>query len=96
MTDFRDVRSEQRFEQGFSDAEGETRTVFADYAVQGETRVILHVEADPALRGSGAAGQFMQALSEHARAEKLKLSPRCSYAVVWLKRHPEFNDVVAN
>lgn len=95
MTEFRDVRSEQRFEQGFSDADGETRTVFADYAVQGDTRVILHVEADPALRGSGAAGNFMQALSEHARAEKLKLAPRCSYAVVWLKRHPEFNDVVA-
>jgi len=94
MTDIRDVRNEQRFEQGFTDAEGETRTVFADYAVQGETRVILHVEADPALRGSGAAGQFMQALAEHARAEHLKLAPRCSYAVSWLKRHREFDDIV--
>lgn len=96
MTDLRDVRAEQRFEQGFTDSDGQTRTVFADYAVQGETRVILHVEADPALRGSGAAGRFMQALSEHARAEKLKLAPRCGYAVAWLKRHPEFNDVLAN
>lgn len=95
MTDFRDVRSAQRFEQGFTDPEGETRTVFADYAVQGDTRVILHVEAHPALRGSGAAGQFMQALSEHARAEGLKLAPRCSYAVAWLKRHREYEDVTA-
>jgi len=95
MTDFRDVRASQRFEQGYADADGEIRTVFADYAVQGETRVILHVEAHPALRGSGAAGSFMRALSEHARAEGLKLAPRCSYAVVWLKRHPEFDDVLA-
>lgn len=95
MTDIRDVRTEQRFEQGFSDPDGQLRTVFADYAVEGETRVILHVEADPALRGTGAAGQFMQALAEHARAEDLKLVPRCSYAVAWLKRHPEFDDVVA-
>ena len=95
MTEFRDVRDEQRFEQGFTDVEGQLRTVFADYAVQGSTRVILHVEADPALRGSGAAGQFMQALAEHARAEKFKLSPRCSYAVAWLKRHREYDDVVA-
>ncbi|HZV84852.1 MAG TPA: GNAT family N-acetyltransferase [Brevundimonas sp.] len=95
MTDLRDVRSEQRFEQGFVDDEGETRTVFADYAVQGETRIILHVEADPALRGTGASGRFMQALAEHARAEKLKLQPRCSYAVAWLKRHPEFDDLKA-
>lgn len=95
MTEFRDVRDEQRFEQGFTDADGQLRTVFADYAAQGSTRVILHVEADPALRGSGAAGQFMQALAEHARAEHLKLSPRCSYAVAWLKRHREFDDILA-
>lgn len=95
MTDFRDVPASQRFEQGFSDDTGEIRTVFADYAVQGDTRVILHVEADPTLRGSGAAGRFMQALAEHARAEGLKLQPRCSYALVWLKRHSEYADVVA-
>ena len=95
MTDLRDVVARQRFEQGFTDPMGETRTVFADYAIQGDTRVILHVEADPALRGSGAAGRFMQALVEHARAQGLKLAPRCSYAVLWLKRHPEHDDVVA-
>lgn len=95
MTDLRDVVAQQRFEQGFTDAQGETRTVFADYAVQGERRILLHVEADPALRGTGAAGAFMQALAEHARAEGLKLTPRCSYAVAWLKRHREYDDVVA-
>ncbi len=95
MTDFRDVRAEHRFEQGFVDPEGQTRAVFADYAVQGETRVILHVEADPALRGGGAAGRFMLALANHARAERLKLAPRCSYAVLWHRRHPEYDDVLA-
>jgi uncharacterized protein len=95
MTDLRDVRDDQRFEQGFADANGEMRTVFADYATQGDTRVILHVEADPALRGTGAAGRFMLALAEHARAEGLTLQPRCSYAVAWMKRHPEFDDIKA-
>lgn len=95
MSIFRDVRAEQRFEQGFADADGEIRAVFADYAVQGDVRVILHVEADPALRGGGAAGKFMQSLAAHARAEKLKLQPRCSYAVLWHRRHPEYNDVLA-
>lgn len=95
MTDLRDVLTRQRFEQGFTDAEGQVRTVYADYEVQGNTRVILYVEADPALRGTGAAGAFMQTLAEHARAEGLKLAPRCSYAVAWLKRHSEYSDVVA-
>lgn len=94
MTDFRDVLDRQRFEQGFTDPEGETRIVHANYAFQGDARVILHVEADPALRGTGAAGTFMQSLAEHARAEGLKLAPRCSYAVAWLKRHSQYDDVV--
>lgn len=93
-TQFRDVSAAQRFEQGFTDAEGQTRAVFADYAVQGQTRLILHVEADPALRGGGASGRFMQALAEHARAEGLKLRPVCGYAVAWLKRHAEYADVM--
>lgn len=95
MTDLRDVIARQRFEQGFTDDEGQTRTVWADYAVQGDARIILHVEAEPSLRGTGAAASFMQALAEHARAERLKLVPRCSYAVAWLKRHNEFRDVAA-
>ncbi|OGN42622.1 MAG: acetyltransferase [Caulobacterales bacterium RIFCSPHIGHO2_01_FULL_70_19] len=95
MTDFRDVRDEHRFEQGFADADGEVRPVFADYAVQDGVRVILHVEAHPALRGGGAAGRFMQTLAAHARQEGLKLRPRCSYAVMWHRRHPEYDDVLA-
>ena len=94
MTDFRDVPAEQRFEQGFTDADGELRVVFADYAAQGEQREILHVEADAALRGSGAAGQFMQSLADYARAEGLELAPRCSYAVAWFKRHKDYGDIL--
>ena len=95
MTDFRDVAAENRFEQGFTDADGELRRVWADYARRGDSRVILHVEADQELRGSGAAGDFMKRLTDHARTEGFKLIPRCSYAVAWHKRHPEAADVVA-
>ena len=95
MTDFRDVTAEHRFEQGFTDADGALRTVWADYAVQGDGRAILHVEAEDELRGSGAASRFMQSLADHARAEDLKLTPRCSYAVAWFKRHADYADVLA-
>ena len=95
MTPFRDVTDEQRFEQGFEAPVGDEAMVFCDYAMQGDTRALLHVEADPALRGTGAAGKFMESLAEHARAKKLKLQPICSYAVVWLRRHPQYGDVVA-
>ncbi|MFN3538391.1 GNAT family N-acetyltransferase [Brevundimonas sp.] len=96
MTDFRDVAAENRFEQGFTDTDGDLRRVWADYAKHGDSRVILHVEADPQLRGSGAAGDFMKCLADHARDEGLSLIPRCAYAVAWFRRHPEAADVVSD
>lgn len=95
MTDFRDDVAHQRFEQGFTQPDGQTGTVWADYAIQGNIRAILHVEAEDALRGSGAAGRFMAGLADHARAEGIKLLPRCSYAVAWFRRHPDQGDVLA-
>ena len=95
MTDFKDVSAKQRYEQTFTDGDGQTRRVWADYAVQGDRRAILHVEAEDELRGSGAAGRFMQSLADHARSEGQKLTPRCSYAVAWFKRHPDQGDVLA-
>ena len=95
MLAFTDNRDAQRFEQGFTAEDGSERLVFCDYGVQGEARVLLHVEADPALRGTGASGQFMQALADHARAQGLRLTPRCSYAVMWFQRHPAQQDLLA-
>ena len=69
--------------------------VFANYRNSEDRYVLTHVEADPALRGTGAASRLMQAIADHARANKLKLTPRCSYAVIWMKRHPEQGDLIA-
>ena len=69
-------------------------TVFAEYRQNESRYVITHVEADPALQGTGAAGRLMQQIAEHARANNLSLTPRCSYAVAWFKRHPDENDLI--
>lgn len=90
MSDIRHLPDEHRFEQAFEGGQ-----VWAEYARRGDVLSILHVEAEPALRGSGAAGQFMQALTDHARAEGLKLRPICGYAVAWLRRHRDAADVLA-
>jgi len=62
-------------------------TVFADYRRQGSQLIIDHVEAPPELRGTGAAGRFMEGLVAAARAEGATLTPVCSYAAAWLERH---------
>jgi predicted GNAT family acetyltransferase len=67
---------------------------WADYRVHGERYVLPHVEAEPALRGTGAAGRLMQQIVDYAREKSLVLDPRCAYARAWFKRHPEADDVL--
>ena len=78
-----DNRARSRFE-----LEIDGQVVFADYSRRGNDLIIPHVEAPPALRGTGAAGRLMQAVVEQARSEGTTLVPLCSYAAAWLRRHP--------
>lgn len=63
------------------------RIAFADYQRSGSRLVIPHVEADPALRGTGAAGRLMGKVAETARSEGMKIVPLCGYASAWLRRN---------
>ena len=66
--------------------EEQGRLAFADYRRQDGRLVITHVEADPALRGSGAAGRLMEGVERAAAEEGLQITPLCSYAAAWLRR----------
>jgi len=67
---------------------------FANYRTHDGRYVLTHVEADQELRGTGAAARLMEAIVAHARANNLKLVPRCSYAVAWFARHSEASDLI--
>ena len=69
-------------------------TSFAAYRRQGERLFIDYVESPPALRGTGAAGRLMTALSKDARDKGLRITPICGYAAAWLRRSHEFRDLL--
>lgn len=89
MTALRDNAAEGRFEM---DEQG--LTSWADYRLAGERLFIDHVEAPPALRGTGASGRLMAAIAAEARARGLRITPICGYAAAWLRRSAEFADLV--
>ncbi|MGZ6004498.1 MAG: GNAT family N-acetyltransferase [Caulobacteraceae bacterium] len=70
------------------------QTSWADYRKAGDRIFIDHVEAPEALRGTGAAGRLMAALSADVRTKDLKITPICGYAAAWLRRSKEFGDLV--
>lgn len=71
------------------------QTTYADYRRTGERLYIDHVFSPPALRGTGASGRLMDAISRDARSRGLTITPICSYAATWLKRSAEFQDLVS-
>ena len=71
------------------------QTSYADYRRQGDCLFIDYVFSPVPLRGTGASGRLMTALSADARAKGLKIIPICGYAAAWLRRSKEFGDLVA-
>lgn len=84
-----DNKEESRFE-----LEENGLLAWATYRIRDGQYQLPHVEADPPLRGTGAAGRLMQQIVDYARANQLVLVPRCSYARAWFARHPEAADVL--
>ncbi len=70
------------------------QTTYADYRRTGDQLYLDYVFSPPALRGTGASGRLMQAISRDAHAKGLKVTPICGYAAAWLKRSAEFRDLV--
>jgi len=70
-------------------------TAFADYRLHSGVLVLPHVEAPLPLRGTGAAGRLMAGLLDQARARGLKVMPTCPYAAAYIRRHPQYGDLVA-
>lgn len=71
-------------------------TAYADYVRDAKGVLsIKYVFAPEALRGKGTAGRLMEGMVQMARAEGLKLYPICGYASSWLRRRPEYHDLLA-
>lgn len=64
------------------------------YRVFGKTMMLTHTGVPQALRGRGIAALLVQAALDHARAKQLKVRPDCSYAEVYMQRHPETLDLL--
>ena len=70
------------------------QTAFADYHLSDGRLILPHVEAPPALRGTGAAGRLMEGVLTQARERGLKVVPLCGYAAAYIRRHREWQDLL--
>ena len=55
-----------------------------------------HTEVPPQLGGRGVGSTLAQGTLDLVRSEGLKLIPRCDFIAGYIKKHPEYQDLVAN
>jgi len=85
----RDNKSLSRFEL---DVEG--ALAFAEYRLAPGAVIITHTETPRALRGRGIASQLVQGALERIRGDRLKVVAGCGFVVDYLRKHPEYADLV--
>ena len=64
------------------------------YQRLGDRIVFLHTEVPEALEGHGIAGKMAQFALDDARALHLAVIPRCAFVAGYIRRHPEYADLV--
>lgn len=55
---------------------------------------LFHTEVPRALQGRGVAAALVAAALDWARAQGLKVRPSCSYVALYMRRHPETQDLL--
>ncbi|MEO5959258.1 MAG: GNAT family N-acetyltransferase [Opitutaceae bacterium] len=66
----------------------------ADYAIEGERMIFTHTFVPAQLRGRGLAEKLVRVGLEHARSERLRVVPACSYVAAFIERHAEFKPLL--
>ena len=56
--------------------------------------VVNHTYVDPSLRGQGIASELMKKVCEKVKEDDMKVIATCPYAVVWFKRHKDYDDLI--
>ncbi len=88
------VRHEEEGGRGRFSLEAGGAEAELTYSLADGVMSLNHTFTPPAMRGHGVASRLMRAATAHARANGLKLRPVCSYAVAWMGRHGEEQDLL--
>lgn len=81
--------NDDRFE---SDVDG--GLAFVEYIIDGDEITFTHTEVPKEAEGKGAAGKLVAGALAYVREEKLRVIPQCSYVASWMKRHPEYDELL--
>ncbi|HQR20907.1 MAG TPA: GNAT family N-acetyltransferase [Burkholderiaceae bacterium] len=93
MTDprFHDDPARKRYQLMVGDEE----VGYIEYDPVGETSILIkHTEVLSGHEGQGLGSQLVRSALDHIRAQGKSVIPICPYALNYVRRHPEYRELV--
>jgi predicted GNAT family acetyltransferase len=84
----------QQVTVGRFEVEQDGHTAFLEYNLAGNTLQLLHTEVPKALQGLGLASELAHEALEWAREHGARVDVVCEFVADYLKKHPEYEDLV--
>lgn len=79
---------------GRFEIERQGKVAYLEYTLAGKILQLIHSEVPEALRGQGLGSELAHSALELAREQGLKVDVVCPSVAEYLKKHPEYSDLV--
>ncbi len=79
---------------GRFELEQDGHIAYLQYSLGDGVLELIHTEVPTQLRGSGIGSELVKGALDYARENHLKVDVVCPFVAAYLKRHPEYSDLV--
>jgi len=75
---------------------GDQLVGFVEYRALTGRITFIHTEVLPGSEGKGVGGRIARTVLDDARARGLRVRPLCPFIAAWIRRHPDYADLVVD
>jgi len=79
---------------GRFEIEQDGAVAYLEYSLAGKVLELIHTEVPQEMQGTGAGSSLVQSALQWAREHHVKVDVICPFATEYIKRHPEYSDLI--
>jgi predicted GNAT family acetyltransferase len=84
----------QKVTSGRFEIERNGETAYLEYSLSGNILELIHTEVPKELRGMGLASSLAESAFQWAKERNLKVDIVCPLVLAYVRKHPEYSDMV--
>jgi predicted GNAT family acetyltransferase len=87
-------KSTERVTKGRFEIERDGGVAYLEYALAGPVLELIHTEVPKSMSGSGIGSTLIQSALDWSREHNVKVDVICPFVAEYLKKHPEYSDLL--